>query len=67
MQKSEPVSTEHSLRPQYVDFNKTWAPIRDTINKVIKLDHVSKREWNDRFHDVYKLCVAQPGMFSIIF
>lgn len=59
--------TERSLKPQYVDFGKTWGSIRDTINKVIKMDPVSRSEWNDRFHDVYKLCVAQPGdMFSFL-
>lgn len=53
-----------SLRPQTVDFDVMWEQIRGTAHKVIKLDHVPKPEWNDRFHDVYKLCVAFPGLLS---
>ena len=51
-----------SLRPQNVDFEQMWNQIRGTANKVIQLAHVPKPEWNDRFHDVYKLCVAFPGV-----
>lgn len=38
----------------------TWSQIRDTISGVITLDHVPRSVWNDRFSDVYSLCVAHP-------
>lgn len=53
-----------SLRPQTVDFDVMWDQIRNTAHKVIQLGHVPKCEWNDRFHDVYKLCVAFPEPLS---
>jgi cullin 2 len=49
-----------SLKPRRVDFNVTWGAIRDTITGVITLDHVPRPVWNDRFSDVYSLCVAHP-------
>ncbi|CAH1163956.1 unnamed protein product [Phaedon cochleariae] len=49
-----------SLKPRRVDFNATWGAIRDTIKGVITLDHVARPVWNDRFSDVYSLCVAHP-------
>ncbi|KAL1502791.1 hypothetical protein ABEB36_007887 [Hypothenemus hampei] len=49
-----------SLKPRQVDFNATWGAIRDTIRGVITLDHVPRTTWNDRFSDVYSLCVAHP-------
>ncbi|XP_066149057.1 cullin-2 isoform X1 [Euwallacea fornicatus] len=49
-----------SLKPRQVDFNSTWGAIRDTIKGVITLDHVPRTVWNDRFCDVYSLCVAHP-------
>lgn len=55
-----------SLRPQTVDFDVMWDQIRNTAHKVIQLGHVPKCEWNDRFHDVYKLCVAFPGLYTLL-
>ncbi|XP_050305798.1 cullin-2 [Anthonomus grandis grandis] len=49
-----------SLKPRQMDFNTTWGAIRDTISGVITLDHVPRTVWNDRFSDVYSLCVAYP-------
>ncbi|KAJ8957892.1 hypothetical protein NQ318_001888 [Aromia moschata] len=49
-----------SLKPRRVDFNATWGAIRETIKGVITLDHVARTVWNDRFSDVYSLCVAHP-------
>ncbi|KAL3271007.1 hypothetical protein HHI36_021508 [Cryptolaemus montrouzieri] len=49
-----------SLKPRKVDFAATWGAIRDTIRGVITLDHVPRSVWNDRFSDVYSLCVAHP-------
>nr|CAI5850644.1 unnamed protein product [Callosobruchus analis] len=49
-----------SLKPRRVDFHATWGAIKDTIKGVITLDHVPRSIWNDRFSDVYSLCVAHP-------
>ncbi|XP_056637618.1 cullin-2 isoform X1 [Diorhabda sublineata] len=49
-----------SLKPRRVDFNATWGAIKDTIKGVITLDHVARAVWNDRFSDVYSICVAHP-------
>lgn len=49
-----------SLRPQTVNFDDMWLQIKETASKVIQLEKVPKYEWNERFHDVYKLCVAFP-------
>ncbi|XP_076257089.1 cullin 2 isoform X2 [Rhynchophorus ferrugineus] len=49
-----------SLKPRQVDFNATWKAIKETIRGVITLDHVPRTVWNDRFSDVYSLCVAYP-------
>lgn len=49
-----------SLKPRKVDFNATWGAIKDTITGVITMDHVARTVWNDRFSDVYSLCVAHP-------
>ncbi|ENN72501.1 hypothetical protein HUJ04_001100 [Dendroctonus ponderosae] len=49
-----------SLKPRLVDFNSTWGAIKETITGVITLDHVPRTVWNDRFSDVYSLCVAHP-------
>ncbi|XP_046919224.2 cullin 2 [Dermatophagoides farinae] len=59
------MTTETSnLRPQPVDFNAVWQTIRGTINKILCLNYVSKDEWGDRFHDIYKLCIAHPESYS---
>lgn len=49
-----------SLKPERVDFEETWKRLKGTVEGVIKMDRVDKREWGDRFSDVYKLCVAFP-------
>nr|XP_023030430.1 cullin-2 [Leptinotarsa decemlineata] len=49
-----------SLKPRRVDFNATWGAIKETIKGVITLDHVARTVWNDRFSDVYSICVAHP-------
>ncbi|KAI1288072.1 Cullin-2 [Halotydeus destructor] len=49
-----------SLKPEHVDFDSTWARLSRTVEGVSKLENVDRREWNDRFSDVYKLCVAYP-------
>ena len=49
-----------SLKPERVDFVDTSSRLLKTVGEVIKLEKVDRREWNDRFSDVYKLCVAFP-------
>jgi len=49
-----------SLKPKCVDFTSTWADLQDTIKGVITLGNVARSTWNDRFSDVYSLCVAYP-------
>ncbi|KPM06994.1 cullin-2-like protein [Sarcoptes scabiei] len=55
-----------SLRPCPIDFNEIWTPIQRTVIKILNLEFVSKDEWGDRFHDIYKLCVAHPDRFSCL-
>ncbi|KAM9308850.1 cullin-2 isoform 2-T2 [Gastrophryne carolinensis] len=49
-----------SLKPRVVDFDETWNKLLTTINAVVKLDYVERATWNDRFSDIYALCVAYP-------
>ncbi|RWS21681.1 cullin-2-like protein, partial [Leptotrombidium deliense] len=49
-----------SLKPEKVDFDVIWTRLRHTIASVIILSKVDRQEWNERFSDVYKLCVACP-------
>ncbi|RWS10417.1 cullin-2-like protein [Dinothrombium tinctorium] len=49
-----------SLKPENVDFNEIWSRLRSTIDSVIVLSKVERKEWSERFSDVYKLCVAFP-------
>lgn len=49
-----------SLKPRQVDFESTWSTLRTTCQSVIRLGQVQRAVWNDRFSDVYALCVAFP-------
>ena len=49
-----------SLKPRRVDFDSLWALILDTVKNVVTLGKVQRATWNDRFSDVYALCVAYP-------
>ncbi|XP_031562580.1 cullin-2-like [Actinia tenebrosa] len=49
-----------SLKPRVVDFNSTWNKILETLKAVLTLDKIPRPVWNDRFSDVYALCVAFP-------
>jgi len=49
-----------SLKPKRVDFTTTWADLQETVKGVITLGNVARGTWNDRFSDVYSLCVAYP-------
>ncbi|XP_057293948.1 cullin-2-like [Hydractinia symbiolongicarpus] len=47
-----------SLRPVKVDFENTWQKIKGTLQAVLTWSKVSRPEWNERFSDVYSICVA---------
>ncbi|XP_066998802.1 cullin-2 [Anabrus simplex] len=49
-----------SLKPKKVDFTETWQALQETVKCVITLNNVPRSIWNDRFTDVYSLCVAYP-------
>ncbi|XP_071958139.1 cullin-2-like [Antedon mediterranea] len=49
-----------SLKPRVVDFDQTWKNLKETVEGVIQLGIVQRGTWNDRFLDVYALCVAFP-------
>ena len=49
-----------SLKPKRVDFHSTWGELQETVKGVITLGNVPRQTWNDRFSDVYSLCVAYP-------
>lgn len=43
-----------------MNFDETWAKIRETLESVVTLKKIPRAVWNDRFSDVYALCVAFP-------
>ncbi|XP_049886937.1 cullin-2-like [Pectinophora gossypiella] len=49
-----------SLKPRNVDFQETWANLKETVAGVVGLKSVERSVWNTRFSDVYALCVAHP-------
>ncbi|XP_038219838.1 cullin-2 [Zerene cesonia] len=49
-----------SLKPRYVNFQETWAKLKETVAGVVALQAVERAVWNTRFSDVYALCVAHP-------
>uniref|UniRef100_A0A336LM86 Cullin-2 n=1 Tax=Culicoides sonorensis TaxID=179676 RepID=A0A336LM86_CULSO len=53
-----------SLQPRQVNFDETWTEIKETVNEVITLGNVKRDVWNNRFGDVYAICVAHPQPFA---
>lgn len=49
-----------SLQPRQVNFDETWTEIKETVKEVITLGNVKRDVWNNRFGDVYAICVAYP-------
>lgn len=49
-----------SLKPRRVDFDATWSILSETVQVVISGGRVERAVWNERFSDVYALCVANP-------
>ncbi|XP_071505622.1 cullin-2-like [Diadema antillarum] len=53
-----------SLKPRIVNFEETWERLLKTVQAVIQLADIKRCTWNDRFSDVYALCVAFPEPHS---
>ncbi|XP_078035422.1 cullin 2 isoform X2 [Augochlora pura] len=53
-----------SLRPKPINFKQTWETLQKTIQSIITLSSVPRAVWNDRFSDIYSLCVAYPESFE---
>ena len=53
-----------SLKPKKVEFVEVWDRIQETVQIVISGGSVRRAVWNDRFSDVYALCVANPDPLS---
>jgi len=49
-----------SLKPRRIDFDAVWQQLSDTVGIVICGGGVARPVWNDRFSDVYAVCVANP-------
>ena len=49
-----------SLKPKRVDFCSTWKDLKETVEGVVTLGNIPRTVWNNRFSDVYSLCVAYP-------
>lgn len=49
-----------SLKPKPINFTEKWNSLKETVKGVITLDRVPRDAWNERFNDVYSMCVAFP-------
>lgn len=49
-----------SLKPKPINFTEKWNSLQETVKGVITLDTVPRDAWNERFNDVYSMCVAFP-------
>ncbi|VVC31679.1 Cullin, N-terminal,Cullin, conserved site,Cullin repeat-like-containing domain,Cullin homology,Cullin [Cinara cedri] len=49
-----------SLKPKTINFTEKWNSLQETMKGVITLDRVPRDAWNERFNDVYSMCVAFP-------
>lgn len=38
-----------TLRPREIVFEQVWGDLRDTVEKVLKLNNVGKNRWNESF------------------
>lgn len=53
-----------SLRPRTVNFDETWAKIRETLESVVTLKKIPRAVWNDRFS--YPLRVKEVQCISLL-
>ncbi|KAL7647190.1 UNVERIFIED_CONTAM: hypothetical protein RMT77_002448 [Armadillidium vulgare] len=49
-----------SLKPRAVAFDEKWEKIEETVTLVLTLGAIKQKYWNERFSDIYALCVAHP-------
>ncbi|XP_078482261.1 LOW QUALITY PROTEIN: cullin-2 [Ciona intestinalis] len=43
-----------------INFDETWGRLSDTVQKVITAAPLPRPVWNDKFSDIYSLCIAYP-------
>lgn len=53
-----------SLKPKRVVFDDVWKGLSHTLHQVISGGKVERTTWNDRFSDIYELCVSHPEPLS---
>lgn len=49
-----------SLKPRAVNFDEVWGGLLETVQQVVTMGSIKRSIWNERFSDVYSLCVAFP-------
>lgn len=49
-----------SLKPREVNFEEVWGGLLETVQQVVTMGSIKRTVWNERFSDVYSLCVAYP-------
>ncbi|CAF3582944.1 unnamed protein product [Adineta steineri] len=52
-----------SLKPKEIDFNEQWSIVLGTVRSVISMGRFGQTDraiWQERFFDIYYLCVATP-------
>lgn len=49
-----------SLKPRAVNFDEVWGGLLETVQQVVTMGSIKRTIWNERFSDVYSLCVAFP-------
>lgn len=49
-----------TLKPEEIDFDNEWFHLKQTIDKVINIKEIDRREWTERFSNIYRICVATP-------
>ena len=56
--------TQAQLPPRTERFDQKWSDICQTISKVIQIEKVDRKKWNDSFSDVYSLCMPYPVSYA---
>ena len=46
-------TSKMSLKPKRVDFDTTWASLKETVKGVITFSNVARATWNDRFTGMF--------------
>lgn len=56
-----------SLKPKEIDFDTQWDVVHGTVRSVISLGRfgpIDRATWQERFFDIYYMCVAPPDSYS---